>query len=139
MIAVPAFRRDFGYLFHGQPVLPASWQTAFNVVSSIGQFFGGFLCSQVADKIGRKKSIAAGILICSCGIIGQLVTTSKGGFLAAKLVLGLGLGFYLTLGPMCCSEVQSSLNNHGTSSGNTMYRLLQSSFAASRQQVLTWA
>lgn len=109
MIAVPAFRRDFGYLFHGEPVLPASWQTAFNTVSSVGQFFGGFICSQVADRIGRKKSIAAGVVICTAGIIGQIVTTSKGGFLAAKIVLGFGLGFYLTLGPMCCSEVQSCL------------------------------
>lgn len=113
MIAVPAFRRDFGYMFEGQPVLPASWQTAFNIIGAVGQFFGGFICSQVADKIGRKKSIAAGILICTSGIVGQIVTTSQGGFLAAKLVLGLGLGFYLTLGPLCCSEVRSSLQNMG--------------------------
>jgi MFS family permease len=106
MISVPSFRRDFGYVFDDQAVLPAKWQAAFNNIGSIGQFFGGFLCSQVADKIGRKKSIAMGILICTCGIIGQIVTTSRGGFLGAKLVLGFGLGFYLTLGPLCCSEVR---------------------------------
>jgi MFS family permease len=139
MIAVPAFRRDFGYIFEGEPVLPASWQTAFNIVSAVGQFFGGFLCSQVADKIGRKKSIAVGILVCTGGIIGQMVTTSKGGFLAAKLVLGLGLGFYLTLGPLCCSEVKSALHKHESPNVNTIYRSLQSSCAASRQQVSTWA
>ena len=105
MIAVPAFRADFGYIFKGQAVLPASWQTAFNVCSAVGQFFGGFLCSWIADRIGRKKGIAMGILICTSGIIGQIVTTTRGGFLAAKIVLGVGLGFYLTLGPLCCSEV----------------------------------
>lgn len=105
MIAVPAFRRDFGYIFEGEPVLPADWQTAFNIISAVGQFFGGFICGYVADKVGRKKSIAMGIVVCTSGIIGQIVTTSKGGFLAAKFVLGLGLGFYLTLGPLCCSEV----------------------------------
>lgn len=105
MISVPAFRRDFGYVVDGVAILPAKWQAAFNNVGSIGQFFGGFLCSQVADMIGRKKSIALGIVICTGGIIGQIVTTTKGGFLAAKLVLGFGLGFYLTLGPLCCSEV----------------------------------
>ena len=105
MIGVPSFRRDFGYIDAGQYVLPAKWQAAFNNVSSVGQFFGGFICSQVADRIGRKKSIAVGIVICTGGIIGQIVTTTKGGFLGAKLVLGLGLGFYLTLGPLCCSEV----------------------------------
>jgi MFS family permease len=106
MISVPSFRRDFGFIANGQYVLPAKWQAAFNNVSSIGQFFGGFICSQVADRIGRKKSIAVGIMVCTGGIIGQIVTTSKGGFLAAKLVLGLGLGFYLTLGPLCCSEAR---------------------------------
>ena len=108
MIAVPSFRRDFGYVSDGQFILPAKWQAAFNNISSIGQFFGGFLCSHVADVIGRKKSLALGIVICTGGIIGQVVTTSKGGFLGAKLVLGLGLGFYLTLGPLCCSEVSAN-------------------------------
>lgn len=107
MISVPSFRRDFGYVSGGQAILPAQWQAAFNNIGSIGQFFGGFLCSHVADLIGRKKSIALGILICTSGIIGQIVTTTKGGFLGAKLVLGTGLGFYLTLGPLCCSEVRS--------------------------------
>src|SRR5689334_413463 len=106
MIGVPSFRRDFGYVEAGEYILPANWQAAFNNISSIGQFFGGFLCSQVADIIGRKKSIALGILICTGGIIGQIVTTTKAGFLGAKLVLGFGLGFYLTLGPLCCSEVR---------------------------------
>ena len=96
---------DSRYVYQGQAVLPASWQSAFNIISSVGQFFGGFLCSHISDRVGRKKALALGIIICSCGIIGQIVTTSKGGFLGAKLVLGLGLGFYLTLGPLCCSEI----------------------------------
>jgi MFS family permease len=110
MISVPSFRRDFGSLVNGQYVLPAQWQAAFNNVSSIGQFFGGFICSQVADKIGRKKAIALGLVVCTGGIIGQVVTTTKGGFLGAKLVLGFGLGFYLTLGILCCSEVRFPTN-----------------------------
>lgn len=109
MIGVPSFRRDFGYSTDGVYILPAQWQAAFSNIGAVGQFFGGFLCSQVADMIGRKKSIAVGIVICTCGIVGEIVTTTKGGFLGAKLVLGLGLGFYLTLGPLCCSEV--SRNN----------------------------
>ena len=106
MISVPSFRRDFGFIDDGQYILPAKWQAAFNNIGSIGQFFGGFVCSQVADKIGRKKSIGLGIMICSSGIVGQIVTTTREGFLGAKLVLGFGLGFYLTLGPLCCSEVR---------------------------------
>jgi hypothetical protein len=114
MIGVPSFRRDFGYVSDGDYILPAKWQAAFNNISSVGQFFGGFLCSQVADIIGRKKSIALGILICTGGIIGQVVTTTRAGFLCAKLVLGLGLGFYLTLGPLCCSEVRYKFSEKRT-------------------------
>lgn len=115
MIGVPAFRRDFGYTTNGVYILPAQWQAAFSNIGSVGQFFGGFLCSQVADMIGRKKSIAVGIVICTMGIVGEIVTTTKGGFLGAKLVLGFGLGFYLTLGPLCCSEVScKSTKDHRT-------------------------
>lgn len=33
MLSVRSFRRDFGYYYNGEPVLPASWQSAFNTVS----------------------------------------------------------------------------------------------------------
>jgi MFS family permease len=89
----------------GQAVLPARWQTAFNVISGVGQFLGGFCCSWVADRAGRKPSLAAGILICTAGIVGEVATTSNTGFLMSKLLLGFGLGFYLTLGPLMCSEI----------------------------------
>ncbi|KAH7381532.1 maltose permease [Pyrenochaeta sp. MPI-SDFR-AT-0127] len=105
MISVASFRRDFGYMYEGQPVLPASWQTAFNTVSAIGQFFGGFLCSYIADRIGRRWSLVAGIAICSGGIIGQVVCATRVAFLMSKLILGLGLGFYLTIGPLVTSEI----------------------------------
>lgn len=93
------------YIFHGEAVLPANWQSAFNIISSVGQFIGGFACSWVADKAGRKPSLAVGVVLCTAAIIGQIVTTSKAGFLVSKLILGFGLGFYLTLGPLMCSEI----------------------------------
>lgn len=37
--------------------------------------------------------------------MGEIVSISKGAFLASKLILGVGLGFYLTLGPLMCSEI----------------------------------
>lgn len=105
MISVPAFRRDFGYVADGQAILPARWQSAFNICSAVGQFFGGFICSSLADRIGRKPSLLCGIAVCTGGIIGQMLSPSAGAFLASKIVLGFGLGFYLTLGPMVCSEI----------------------------------
>lgn len=45
MISVASFRRDYGYVLDGEAILPADWQTAFNVISTVGQFFGGFMTS----------------------------------------------------------------------------------------------
>lgn len=105
MLAVRSFRRDFGYYFEGEPVLPAAWQSAFNAISSVGQFGGGFLCSYVADRFGRRLSLVAGLLICTGGIVGEIVSTSNVAFLISKLILGVGLGFYLTIAPLVTSEI----------------------------------
>ncbi|KAF8861093.1 maltose permease [Acephala macrosclerotiorum] len=105
MISVASFRRDFGYIYQGEPVLPADWQTAFNIISAVGQFFGGFLCSWVADRIGRRPSLLIGVIVCSGGIFGEIFSHTRVAFLMSKFVLGLGLGFYLTIGPLTCSEI----------------------------------
>jgi len=105
MISVASFRRDFGYVVDGEAILPADWQTAFNSISTVGQFFGGFLCSSLADRIGRKNSLALGILICTGGVVGEILSTTRPAFLGSKLVLGVGLGFYLTIAPLACSEI----------------------------------
>ncbi|KAF5510423.1 Major facilitator-type transporter ecdC [Colletotrichum siamense] len=105
MISVESFRRDFGYVENGEAILPADWQSAFNVISTVGQFFGGFLCSYMADKIGRKNSLLIGIVVCSGGCVGEILSDTRGAFLASKLIFGAGLGFYLTLAPLACSEL----------------------------------
>jgi sugar porter (SP) family MFS transporter len=104
MLSVEAFRRDFGYIYQGEPVLPADWQSAFNTISSVGQFFGGFLCSWVADRWGRKMALLTGVIIVCGGIFGEMFSTVNGAFLVSKLILGVGLGFYLTLSPLASSE-----------------------------------
>ncbi|KAH6665860.1 maltose permease [Plectosphaerella plurivora] len=105
MVSVAPFRRDFGYELDGEAILPADWQSAFNSVSTVGQFFGGFLTSWLADRIGRKNSLYLGITICGGGIAGQIASNSRVAFLISKLILGVGLGFYLTLAPLMSSEL----------------------------------
>ncbi|CAI6013931.1 hypothetical protein V2G26_003841 [Clonostachys chloroleuca] len=105
MLAVKSFRRDFGYIFEGEPVLPASWQSAFNAISSVGQFGGGFLCSYLADRYGRRWSLLGGVVIATGGIIGEILSTTNVAFLISKLILGVGLGFYLTIAPLATSEI----------------------------------
>jgi sugar porter (SP) family MFS transporter len=105
MISVPSFRRDFGYMFENEPVLPADWQTAFNVVGGVGGFCGGFICSWLADRFGRKPAMLAAILLSTGGCLGEVFSITRVDFLMSKLIIGLALGFYLTLGPLVCSEI----------------------------------
>lgn len=134
MISVPAFRKDFGYMFDGKAVLPASWQTAFNVISTPGQLIGGFLCSYLADTFGRKISLLIGIMLCTGGIIGQLFSATRVAFLCSKLTLGFGLGFYLTIGPLCTSElapvVLRGISTAGVNLGIAVGQLLSNAAVA---------
>lgn len=105
VLSIPSFRRDFGEKYDGGYVVPAPWLSAFNSISSVGQFFGGFLCSIFADRYGRRMALAVGVLITCGGIFGELFSTARAAFLISKLILGVGLGFYLTIGPLYSSEV----------------------------------
>ncbi|KAL3426963.1 maltose permease [Phlyctema vagabunda] len=112
MISVPSFRRDFGYTLDGEYILPADWQSAFNIVSSVGQFFSGFGIGWLADRIGRRGALGAGVIVCCGAILGQIFSTTRAAFLVSKLILGVGLGAYLTIGPLYCSEA-SPVNLRG--------------------------
>ncbi|KAH7240531.1 hypothetical protein FSOLCH5_010732 [Fusarium solani] len=104
-ISVESFRRDFGYVQDGVAILPADWQSAFNLITSVGGFFSGFLCSYLCDRIGRKWSLAIGLVFATGGIFGEVFATSNASFLISKLILGCGLGFYLTIAPLATSEI----------------------------------
>lgn len=96
-------------MYEGQPTIPADWLSAFNMISSVGQFFGGFLCSVAVDRIGRRAGLAVGVLISCGGVFGEIFSTARVSFLISKLILGVGLGFYLTIGPLYSSEVCISM------------------------------
>lgn len=120
MIAVEAFRRDFGYVADdGKAILPAEWQTAFNSVPTVGQFFGGFLCSWISDRIGRRGGLVFGLLLAGGGAVGEIFAHTREAFLGSKIVLGFGLSFYLTLAPLAASEIAPvALRGYATSGVN---------------------
>ena len=92
-------------MYEGEAVIPASWLSGFNSISSVGQFFGGFACSYLCDRIGRKWSLLAGLVLVTGGTFGEVFSFTRPAFLVGKLILGVGLGFFLTIGPLYCSEV----------------------------------
>ncbi|KAH7139986.1 general substrate transporter [Dactylonectria estremocensis] len=144
MVGVPAFRKFYGYEEDGLAIIPANWLTAFNVVSSVGQFFGGFLCSYISDRIGRKPSLSIGVLIATGAIFGETFSTTRAAFVVSKLILGVGVGFYLTLGPITCSEIAPTvlrgLSTAGVNLGIAVGQLVSNSVIrgfGNRQD--TWA
>ncbi|PWW79634.1 MFS general substrate transporter [Tuber magnatum] len=104
-ISVEAFRRDFGYIYEGKAVLPANWQTIFNVTSAIGAFFGGLASGYIADKIGRKWCTWVGSWILCAGIALKVAATTRPLFAVANAILGVALGLYLSMAPVYCSEI----------------------------------
>lgn len=98
-------------------ILPARWQTAFNTVGSVGQFFSCFICSILSDRLGRKGALLVGLVILTGGILGEMFVSVPGGFVAVKLILGFGLGFLLTLGPLATSEISPVVLRGVTTAG----------------------
>ena len=93
------------YQFEDEWVIPAPWLSGFNSISSVGQFFGGFACSWLSDRVGRKISLLAGLVLVTGGAFGEVFSFTRPAFLIGKLILGVGLGFFLTIGPLYTSEV----------------------------------
>jgi hypothetical protein len=58
VINLPQFRKDFGTLYGRQYIIPASWQLAWNGASLVGLVVGGLLSGMVAEKIGKRYTLA---------------------------------------------------------------------------------
>ncbi|KAH6689914.1 general substrate transporter [Plectosphaerella plurivora] len=144
IVGIPAFREFYGFNLDGHWVIPANWLTAFNVVSSVGQFFGGFACSYISDRLGRKRSLTVGVIVVTGGIIGETLSASRPAFVVSKLILGVGVGFYLTLGPTTCSEmaptVLRGMSTAGVNLGIAVGQLLSNgAMAGLGERNDTWA
>ena len=132
------------YEFGGEWVLPASWQIVFNTASTPGQLIGGFKASWIAGRLGRRMSLLCGIILCTGGIVGQVVSDTRIAFLLSKYVLGFGLGFYLSIAPLCTSEIAPvqlrGIATAGVNLGIAIGKLLSNSIMAGfRSQDDRWA
>lgn len=95
------------------------------------------MCSFVADRFGRRAALLVGITLVGGGIFGEVFANTNGAFLIGKMILGFGLGFYLTVGPLYCSEVDVSfLRNYASTNS---YRYLLSDFVESQPLASTLA
>ncbi|EIW77181.1 maltose permease [Coniophora puteana RWD-64-598 SS2] len=107
LLSVPSFRRDFGSIYEGQPVLAARWQSAFNSVSSVGGIFGGLSLGAVSDRLGRRGAVALASVISLGAVLIQFFAPAhnNGMLLAGKLINGYSLGMFVSVAGSYCAEV----------------------------------
>ncbi|KAF2101753.1 general substrate transporter [Rhizodiscina lignyota] len=105
LYAVPAFQRDFGYLFKGQYIVSAPWQTGLSMGNPIGQVIGALFAAYPMEWYGRKKTFGVCVIFTTGFIFIQFFARSLPVLLAGELLGGLVLGSYAVIAPAYASEV----------------------------------
>lgn len=105
LYATPAFQRDFGYLFEGEYIISAPWQTGLSMGNPIGQVVGAFFAAYPMEWYGRKRTFGACVLLTAGFIFIQFFARSLEVLLVGELLGGLILGTYAVIAPAYASEV----------------------------------
>ncbi|KXH38287.1 maltose permease MAL31 [Colletotrichum salicis] len=92
VVGIPEFRKDFGYEFNGDYVLPAIWQSAFSGAPIATAVISSIASAELADHIGRKKVLALALVISFIAVAIEFIATTNPVFFAGKLLNGLMVG-----------------------------------------------
>ncbi|KAF2163828.1 hypothetical protein M409DRAFT_68371 [Zasmidium cellare ATCC 36951] len=105
LYATPAFQRDFGYLYEGEYIISAPWQTGLSMGNPIGQVVGAFFAAYPMEWYGRKKTFGVCVILTAAFIFIQFFARSLAVLLVGELLGGLILGTYAAIAPTYASEV----------------------------------
>ncbi|KAF2433825.1 sugar transporter [Tothia fuscella] len=105
LYATPAFQRDFGYLYKGDYIISAPWQTGLGMGNPLGQVIGAFFAAYPLDWYGRKKTFGGCVALTGAFIFIQFFARSLPVLLAGELLGGLVLGAFPIIAPTYASEV----------------------------------
>lgn len=105
LIGIPRFREDFGQAFtvDGVPsyIIPAWWLSLFAGVSQLTAIIGAMSAGYLADKIGRKRTLALSCAVSVAGVAAQFAAKRSLTILCVgKGINGLPVGMWLVLGPL---------------------------------------
>lgn len=125
LYAVPAFQRDFGYLYEGEYIISAPWQTSLSMVRTsltlvglsmiadhsqgnpIGQVVGALFAAYPMEWYGRKRTFGVCVILTAALIFIQFFARSLEVLLVGELLGGLVLGTYAAIAPTYASEGSS--------------------------------
>ncbi|OOQ86552.1 maltose permease [Penicillium brasilianum] len=104
-VALPAFKMVFGYEYEGELLISATWNALWTAMTSLGMLIGSIICGWVSDRGGRRLGFGMGSVISLLGVGLEYAAKEPGLLLAGKIINGLALGFFLTLGSTYASEI----------------------------------
>lgn len=122
LYAMPQFQRDFGYLYEGDYIISAAWQTGLSMGNPVGQVVGALLAGYPMDMFGRKLTFGVCVVLTASIVFIQFFARSLPVLLAGELLGGLVLGTYVVIAPAYASEVcPTAIRAHLTSYVNLCF------------------
>ncbi|WRT69342.1 uncharacterized protein IL334_006326 [Kwoniella shivajii] len=97
--ALPLVGTDLGH------VISTSEQEIITAGTTIGAIFGAMILGGLADKIGRKWSMALADLFFTAGAIIIAASYSVPQMIVGRLILGVGVGGAAVIGPLYITEL----------------------------------
>ncbi|EOD51681.1 putative mfs hexose transporter protein [Neofusicoccum parvum UCRNP2] len=105
VIGIPQFRKDFGNLYNGDYVIPANWQSAFSGAPVASTAVGALMAGQIADSIGRKRTIMLFLAVSYASITMEFVATTNQLFFGGKFLNGFAVGTLASVCPTYIGEI----------------------------------
>ncbi|KAK3337564.1 putative maltose permease [Cercophora scortea] len=105
LYAMPQFQQDFGYLYDGQYIISAPWQTGLSMGNPVGQVVGALIAGYPMERFGRKWTFGACVTLTAALVFIQFFARSLTVLLVGELLGGLVLGCYAVIAPAYSSEV----------------------------------
>jgi SP family general alpha glucoside:H+ symporter-like MFS transporter len=106
-IATAQFAKDFGVLSDKtqEPIIEASWQSAFQCSGPVGAFIGVFIAGPITSWIGYRWATIGGLMFLNAFIFIFYFGNSQGMFLAAQILEGIPWGIFIANAPAYCAEI----------------------------------
>ncbi|OJJ44590.1 hypothetical protein ASPZODRAFT_160680 [Penicilliopsis zonata CBS 506.65] len=123
-LSVPQFRKDFGFYYDGEYVIPASWQSAYTGGSYASATVGSLGASYLADRIGRRLVYLIAFAFMYVGITFEVVATTNSMFFGGKFINGFAVGAFGTVTMTYLAEISpKSLRGVTTAAAGLSYTL----------------
>ncbi|KAB5547134.1 sugar porter family MFS transporter [Coniochaeta sp. 2T2.1] len=122
LYATPQFQSDFGYMYEGEYIISAKWQTGLSMGNPVGQVVGALVAAYPMDLFGRKWTFFGCVGLTACLIFIQFFARSLEALLVGELLGGLILGCFVVIAPTYASEVcPMAIRGHLTSYVNLCF------------------